>query len=121
MLRATGRASSGNGKIITAKTGKRRESSCEAQWRASKLKYMLYRRALQQVFDDVQSYNRRTESMFGATSPPTAFSTTRTWRIVSPESSLARLNGCDGYIAQVWTGTARNAQLCTRARSRTHV
>jgi hypothetical protein len=28
---------------------------------------------------------------------------------VSPESSLAKLNGCDGYIAQVWTGTARTA------------
>jgi hypothetical protein len=26
---------------------------------------------------------------------------------VSPESSLAKLDGCDGYIAQVWTGTAR--------------
>ena len=26
---------------------------------------------------------------------------------MSPESSLARLDGCDGYIAQVWTGTAR--------------
>jgi hypothetical protein len=29
------------------------------------------------------------------------------WCIVSPESSLAQLNGCDGYIAQVWTGTSR--------------
>jgi len=29
------------------------------------------------------------------------------WCIVSPESSLAKLDGCDGYIAQVWTGTAR--------------
>jgi len=27
------------------------------------------------------------------------------WHIVSPESSLAQLKGCDGYIAQVWTGT----------------
>ncbi len=33
------------------------------------------------------------------------------WRIVSPESSLARLSGCDGYIAQVWTGTARTPNL----------
>lgn len=28
------------------------------------------------------------------------------WGIVSPESSLLKV-GCDGYIAQVWTGTAR--------------
>ena len=30
----------------------------DAQWRASKLKYFLYRRALQQVFDYVGDYNR---------------------------------------------------------------
>jgi hypothetical protein len=35
-------------------------SSVDAQWRASKLKYVLYRRALQQVFDHVQDFNRRT-------------------------------------------------------------
>jgi hypothetical protein len=35
-------------------------SSVDAQWRTSKLKYYLYRRALQQVFDYVQDYNRRT-------------------------------------------------------------
>ncbi|MES2924820.1 MAG: hypothetical protein V4819_24915 [Verrucomicrobiota bacterium] len=29
------------------------------------------------------------------------------WCIVSPQSSLAMLDGCDGYIAQVWTGTSR--------------
>ena len=35
-------------------------SSVDAQWRASKLKYFLYRRALQQVFDYIQAYNQRT-------------------------------------------------------------
>lgn len=29
------------------------------------------------------------------------------WQIVSPEASLASLDCVDGYIAQVWTGTAR--------------
>ena len=29
------------------------------------------------------------------------------WKIVSPESSLMDLPGVDGYIAQIWTGTAR--------------
>jgi hypothetical protein len=42
------------------------------------------------------------------------------WRIVSPESSLARLNGCDGYIAQVWTGTSRTPnQYRGRLKERT--
>src|SRR6478609_406923 len=32
------------------------------------------------------------------------------WRIVSPESSLIDV-GADGYIAQVWTGTARTPNV----------
>jgi hypothetical protein len=32
------------------------------------------------------------------------------WGIVSPESSLLGV-GCDGYIAQVWTGTARTPNV----------
>ncbi|HEY3781614.1 MAG TPA: hypothetical protein VGL56_11050 [Fimbriimonadaceae bacterium] len=83
------------------------DSSAEAQWRASKLKYFLYRRALQQVFDDVQLYNKehnRNVHCYVATHSLLNYSS---WSIVSPESSLAQLKGCDGYIAQVWTGTAR--------------
>jgi hypothetical protein len=42
------------------------------------------------------------------------------WCIVSPESSLARVKGCDGYIAQVWTGTSRTPnRYCGEVRSRT--
>ncbi len=42
------------------------------------------------------------------------------WRIVSPESSLAQLQGCDGYIAQVWTGTSRTPnRFAGLTRSRT--
>ena len=29
------------------------------------------------------------------------------WGVVSPETSLNALENCDGYIAQVWTGTSR--------------
>ncbi len=43
------------------------------------------------------------------------------WCIVSPESSLARVNGCDGYIAQVWTGTARDAEPLSRRGAFAHV
>ena len=86
-------------------------SSVDAQWRASKLKYFLYRRALQQVFDYVQEYNRRTGSKVRCYVPTHSLLNYAHWRIVSPESSLARLNGCDGYIAQVWTGTSRTPNL----------
>ena len=83
------------------------DSSVDAQWRASKLKYYLYRRALQQVFDYVQAYNGRTGRHVRCYVPTHSLINYAHWCIVSPESSLARLKGCDGYIAQVWTGTAR--------------
>jgi hypothetical protein len=82
-------------------------SSVDARWRGSRLKYYLYRRALQQVFDYVQEYNRRTGRHVRCYVPTHSLLNYAQWCIVSPESSLARLNGCDGYIAQVWTGTSR--------------
>lgn len=81
--------------------------SVDAQWRASKLKYFLYRRALQQVFDHIQDWNRRMGKQVRCYVPTHSLLNYAHWRIVSPESSLARLAGCDGYIAQVWTGTSR--------------
>ena len=86
-------------------------SSVDAQWRASKLKYFLYRRALQQVFDHVQTYNGRTGRQVRCFVPTHSLLSYAHWRIVSPESSLARLTGCDGYIAQIWTGTARTPNM----------
>lgn len=82
-------------------------SSVDARWRASKLKYFLYRRALQQVFDHVQDFNRRTGKKVRCYVPTHSLLNYAQWCIVSPQSSLAMLNGCDGYIAQVWTGTSR--------------
>ncbi len=95
-------------------------SSVDAQWRASKLKYFLYRRALQQVFDHVQDHNRRTGRRVRCYVPTHSLLNYAAWEIVSPESSLARLDGCDGYIAQVWTGTARTPNKYRgRVRERT--
>ncbi len=85
-------------------------SSPDAQYRASKLKYFLYRRALAQVFDYVSAYGKehsRTIPCYVATHSLINYST---WRIVSPESSLIGV-GAAGYIAQVWTGTARTPNV----------
>ncbi len=82
-------------------------SSVDARWRTGKLKYFLYRRALQQVFDYVQAYNQRTGRHVRCYVPTHSLLNYAQWCIVSPESSLAQLSGCDGYIAQVWTGTSR--------------
>ncbi len=86
-------------------------TSVDAQWRASKLKYFLYRRALQQVFDYVQDFNARSNRHVRCYVPTHSLLNYSHWCIVSPESSLARLKGCDGYIAQVWTGTARTPNI----------
>ena len=86
-------------------------SSPDAQWRASKLKSFLYRRALEQVFDYVQDSNRRTGKRVRCYVPSHSLLNYAHWRIVSPESSLGRIEGCDGYIAQVWTGTSRTPNV----------
>lgn len=95
-------------------------SSVDARWRTSKLKYFLYRRALQQVFDHVQDWNQRTGHHVRCYVPTHSLLNYAQWCIVSPESSLARLKGCDGYIAQVWTGTSREPnRFRGEVRSRT--
>ena len=95
-------------------------SSVDARWRTGKLKYFLYRRALQQVFDYVQAYNQRTGRHVRCYVPTHSLLNYAQWCIVSPESSLAKLNGCDGYIAQVWTGTSREPnKFAGIVRSRT--
>ena len=65
-------------------------SSVDAQWRTSKLKYFLYRRALQQVFDHVQAFNQRTGRKVRCYVPTHSLLNYAQWCIVSPESSLAR-------------------------------
>lgn len=95
-------------------------SSVDARWRAGKLKYFLYRRALQQVFDHVQEFNKRTGKHVRCYVPTHSLLNYAQWCIVSPQSSLALLNGCDGYIAQVWTGTSREPnKFRGEVRSRT--
>ena len=95
-------------------------SSVDARWRASKLKYYLYRRALQQVFDYVRAYDERTGRRVRCYVPTHSLLNYAQWCIVSPESSLAQLKGCDGYIAQVWTGTSREPnRFRGEVRSRT--
>lgn len=86
------------------------DSSPDAQYRASKLKYYLYRRTLADVFAFVKSYSKqigRDVKCLVATHSMINYSH---WGIVSPESSLIDV-GCDGYIAQVWTGTAQTPEF----------
>ncbi|MCK9861725.1 hypothetical protein [Paenibacillus sp. ATY16] len=92
-------------------------ASVDAQYRASKLKAYLYTRTLDRICSTLkeyamQKYGRRirfyvpTHSLINYTQ----------WRIVSPESKLLELPGVDGYIAQVWTGTAQTPNVYNGVR-----
>jgi hypothetical protein len=86
------------------------DSSPDAQYRASKLKYYLYRRALSQIFDFAKEYGKANNRAIRCYVPTHSLINYAHWKIVSPESSLIDV-GADGYIAQVWTGTARTPNL----------
>lgn len=83
------------------------DSSVDAQYKASKLKYELYFEALKEVF----GYAKRRAAAQGRTVechvPTHSLINYAQWRIVSPEAHLSDLADFDGYVAQVWTGTAR--------------
>lgn len=94
-------------------------SSPDAQYRASKLKYYLYRRTLQQIFDFVDEYEEQLGRDVRCYVPTHSMINYAHWGIVSPQSSLLEV-GCDGYIAQVWTGTSRTPNVYEgRKRQRT--
>ncbi|WP_165251913.1 hypothetical protein [Paludisphaera soli] len=84
--------------------------SADAQYRASKLKYVLYRDALKQIFDAVKKKNAETGKNVKCYVPTHSLVNYALWNIVSPESSLLTV-GADGFIAQVWTGTARSKNV----------
>lgn len=88
---------------------KAQDESPENTYLANKLKYHLYYEAIKQVSDYAKAYAKSkgiNVKVYIATHSLVNYSS---WRIVSPEASLASLPGIDGYIAQVWTGTAREA------------
>jgi len=83
-------------------------SSADAAWRSSKLKYHLYQRALKEVFAYAKSYGAGKGKNIATYVPTHSLINYAKWGIVSPEASLADMSNMDGYIAQVWTGTARS-------------
>lgn len=87
------------------------DSSVDAQYRASKLKYQLYFDALREVFQHIKSRAAERGIAIECHVPTHSMINYAHWRIVSPESKLMELEECDGYIAQVWTGTARTPNM----------
>lgn len=100
---------------------RRPDSSVDAQYRASKLKYYLYQRALDRLSAAMKEYALANHGRAIRFYVPTHSLINYTqWRIVSPEAALIDLPGIDGYIAQIWTGTARTPnRYAGRVKERT--
>jgi hypothetical protein len=81
--------------------------SPENTYLSSKLKYQLYYNALNAVFTYAKEYGRSKGMNVRCYVPTHSLVNYSSWKIVSPEASLASLPCVDGYIAQVWTGTSR--------------
>lgn len=87
-------------------------SSPDAQFRASKLKAYLYTRSLDRLCAEMKDYALTAHGRDLRFYVPTHSLINYTqWRIVSPESALIELPSVDGYIAQIWTGTARTPNV----------
>jgi len=71
------------------------DSSPDAQYRASKLKYYLFRRALSQIFDFAREYGREHHREIRCYVPTHSLINYLHWKIVSPESSLIDVGATD--------------------------
>ncbi|MGN6342954.1 MAG: hypothetical protein ACTHML_18405 [Ginsengibacter sp.] len=81
--------------------------SPENTYLSSKLKYELYYNAIKEVSSYAKEYGKSKGLNVKVFIPTHSLVNYSSWKIVSPEASLASLPGIDGYIAQVWTGTSR--------------
>lgn len=83
------------------------QESPENTYLSNKLKYHLYYNALDKIFSYAKEYGKSKGLDIKCYVPTHSLINYTSWQIVSPEASLASLDCVDGYIAQVWTGTAR--------------
>lgn len=81
--------------------------SPENTYLSSKLKYHLYYNAIKEVSTYAKAYGKTKGLDVKVYIPTHSLVNYSSWKIVSPEASLASLPSIDGYIAQVWTGTSR--------------
>ena len=90
--------------------------SAENTYLSNKLKYHLYYRALNEAFTYAKEYGKENGVDIRCYVPTHSLINYSMWHIVSPEASLASMKNCDGYIAQVWTGTSRVPNYFNGAR-----
>ncbi len=83
------------------------DKSPENTYLSNKLKYHLFYHAIKEISEYAKSYGELKGIKVKVFIPTHSLINYTAWQIVSPEASLASLKSIDGYIAQVWTNTAR--------------
>jgi len=81
-------------------------SSVDAQYRSARLKAVLFQRTVHDVVEAIHAWGRAHGRDVRGYVPTHSLLNYAQSRIVSPQSALVEA-GADGYVAQVWTGTAR--------------
>ncbi len=84
----------------------------DANYKAAKLKTYLYSRTISRVSAALKEYAKVKYGKDLRFYVPTHSLLNYTqWKILSPEADLINIPTVDGYIAQIWTGTSREANV----------
>ena len=82
------------------------------QYKSARLKAYLYSRAIDRVSAALKEYAKVVYNRDLRFYVPTHSLLNYTqWKIMSPEAALINIPTVDGYIAQIWTGTSREANV----------
>ncbi|HOJ34261.1 MAG TPA: hypothetical protein PKY35_11900 [Candidatus Hydrogenedentes bacterium] len=87
------------------------DSSVDSQYKASRLKYELYYRAIKTLGEYIKEYSKKTNSTIECHVATHSLLNYAHWGIVSPESYATEIPELDGLVAQVWTGTTRTPNI----------
>lgn len=91
---------------------KPQHESLDAQYKCARLKAYLYKRTIDRVSAALKEYAKVTYQKDLRFYVPTHSLLNYTqWKIMSPEAELIGIPTVDGYIAQIWTGTSREANV----------
>ena len=92
---------------------KPQHESLDAQYKCARLKAYLYKRTIDRVSAALKEYAKVTYQKGSAASivPTHSLLNYTQWKIMSPEAELISIPTVDGYIAQIWTGTSREANV----------
>lgn len=84
----------------------------DAHYRCARLKAWLYRRAIERVSQALREYAMvKYDRVLRFYVPTHSLLNYSQWKVLSPEGTLTDVPSLDGYKAQIWMGTSREANV----------